>query len=94
MHVGDRGGVIDAMKQDRAGNIVGQVAGNTAWMIDSSPMLAAFACRFGMRSVSSSIAVNLPAAASSGNVSAPSPGPISTRKSSARGEMALTMRSM
>ena len=65
----------------------------SAWMMCSSPAVAARACKAGIRSVSSSIAVSLPAAASSGRVSAPSPGPISTTKSSARGATALTMRS-
>src|SRR3989441_5377960 len=44
------------------------------------------------RSRSSSIASSLPARSRSGPVSAPSPGPISTRKSFAAGETASTMR--
>src|SRR5438132_8216730 len=44
------------------------------------------------RSRSSSIASSLPARSISGPVSAPSPGPISTRKSLAEGETASTMR--
>src|SRR6266850_6090971 len=44
------------------------------------------------RSRSTSIASSLPARSSSGAVSAPSPGPISTRKSLGAGAMASTMR--